>query len=240
MTTWLQRSEALLGKNSVQNLKNKKVVILGIGGVGSFTAEAIARSGIGKIYVVDKDIVDITNINRQLIATTKTIGLDKVKIVKDRILEINPLCEVKVFKTFVNMDNFEDIIGRDVDYVIDAIDTITSKIELAVWCNSNNINLISCMGAGNKIDPTKFEVDDIFKTSICPLAKVMRKELKKRNIKKLKVVYSKELPQKPIWENEEIGDYNKKNKDTPASVSFVPSVAGLIMAGEVIKDLAGY
>lgn len=237
MTSWLQRSEALLGKIGVENLKNKKVVILGIGGVGSFTSEAIARSGIGTIYVVDKDIVDVTNINRQLIATTKTIGLDKVEIIKERILEINPKCEVKMFKTFVNVDNFEEIIEKDVDYVIDAIDTITSKIELAVWCNSNNIKLISCMGAGNKIDPTKFEVDDIFKTSVCPLAKVMRKELKKRNVKKLKVVYSKELPQKPIWENEELSDYKKRNKATPASVSFVPSVAGLIIAGEVIKDL---
>jgi tRNA A37 threonylcarbamoyladenosine dehydratase len=237
MTSWMQRTEALLGEAKVQKLRNSKVVILGIGGVGSFTCEAIARSGIGEITVVDKDIVDVTNINRQLIATTKTIGIDKVEVIKERILEINPLCKVNMFKTFVSVDNFDKIIDKNVDYVIDAIDTITSKIELVVWCNNNNIKLISCMGAGNKLDPTKFKVADIYKTNVCPLAKVMRKELKKRNIKSLKVVYSDELPLIPTWKKGDVEDYSKRKKATPASVSFIPSVAGLILAGEVIKDI---
>ncbi|WP_461207752.1 tRNA threonylcarbamoyladenosine dehydratase [Clostridium sp. DL1XJH146] len=237
MEVWLQRTVALIGEEKVNLLSEKKVVILGIGGVGSFTCESIARAGIGNIVLVDKDIIDITNINRQIIATSKTVGKSKVETMKERILDINPKCNVEIHKVFIEKSNFSEIIKGKVDYVIDAIDTITSKIELAVWCDNNNIKLISSMGTGNKLDPTKFKVDDIYKTKTCPLAKVMRRELKKRQIKKLKVVFSEEQPLKPNFKEEELSDYNIRKKSTPASISFVPSVAGLIIAGEVIKDL---
>lgn len=230
---WLTRTEKIIGKDNIQKLKESKVIILGIGGVGSFTCEAIARSGIGKIVLVDKDEVDISNINRQIIATTKTIGKSKVEVMKNRILEINPCCKVEVYKTFINEDNIKDIIDKDVNYVIDAIDTVSSKIALAVWCNENNIKLISSMGTGNKLDPTEFKVADIYTTKVCPLAKVMRRELKKRGVKKLKVLYSEEIPIKQTKDNVD----KEKRKQSPGSISFVPSCAGLIIAGEVIKDI---
>lgn len=230
---WLTRTERLIGKESIERLSNSKVVIFGVGGVGSFVTEAIARSGVSNIVLVDKDEVDISNINRQILATTKTIGEAKVEVMKRRILEINPSCQVQTYNIFVNEDNIEDIIEKDTDYVVDAIDTVSSKISLAVWCEKNNIRLISSMGTGNKLDPTQFKVSDIYKTNVCPLAKVMRRELKRRGVKGLKVVYSEEMPIKisEIYKDE------TQRKQAPGSISFVPSSAGLIIAGEVIKDI---
>ncbi|WMJ80028.1 tRNA threonylcarbamoyladenosine dehydratase [Clostridium sp. MB40-C1] len=230
---WLTRTEKIIGRENIEKLIKSKVVIFGIGGVGSFVTEALARSGIQNITLIDKDEVDISNINRQIIATTSSVGRAKVDVMKERILDINPLCSVTTHKVFVTQDNIKDIIGQDTDYVVDAIDTVTSKIALVVWCNENNIRLISSMGTGNKLDPTKFKVSDIYKTNVCPLAKVMRKELKTRGIKKLKVVYSEELPIKISEEYKE----QDQRKQSPGSISFVPSSAGLIIAGEVIKDI---
>ncbi|MCY6355992.1 tRNA threonylcarbamoyladenosine dehydratase [Clostridium sp. ZS2-4] len=230
---WLTRTERLIGKEGIEKLSNSKVVIFGVGGVGSFVTEAIARSGVSNIVLVDKDEVDISNINRQILATTKTIGEAKVEVMKRRILEINPSCQVKTHNIFVNEDNIEDIIEKDTDYVVDAIDTVSSKISVAVWCEKNNIRIISSMGTGNKLDPTQFKVSDIYRTNVCPLAKVMRRELKRRGVKGLKVVYSEEMPIKisEAYKNE------TQRKQSPGSISFVPSSAGLIIAGEVIKDI---
>lgn len=230
---WLMRTEKLIGKEGIEKLYKSKVVIFGVGGVGSFVTEAIVRSGIGNIVLVDKDEVDITNLNRQILATKSSIGKAKVEVMKDRILDINPECNVTIHKVFVDENNIEEIIDKDTDYVVDAIDTITSKIALAVWCKENEIKLISSMGTGNKLDPTKFKVSDIYKTSVCPLAKVMRRELKRRGVTQLKVVYSEELPINISDEYKEIG----VRKQSPGSISFVPSSAGLIIGGEVIKDI---
>ena len=226
------RTELLIGKENLEKLKNSKVAIFGIGGVGSFVLEALARAGIGNFILVDKDNVDLSNLNRQIIATRKTVGKPKVEVAKERILEINPNAEVEIYKEFF-MPETEGILDSTISYVVDAIDTVTAKIELVKRAQELNIPIISSMGTGNKLDPTKFEVSDIYKTSVCPLAKVMRKELKARKIKKLKVVYSKELPIK-VARNEEV------IKQIPGSISFVPSVAGLIVAGEVIKDIISY
>lgn len=230
---WLTRTERLIGKEGIEKLSSSKVVIFGVGGVGSFVTEAIARSGVSKIVLVDKDEVDISNINRQILATTKTIGEAKVEVMKRRILDINPSCQVKTHNIFVNEDNIGDIIEQDTDYVVDAIDTVSSKISLAVWCEKNNVRIISSMGTGNKLDPTQFKVSDIYKTNVCPLAKVMRRELKRRGVKRLKVVYSEEMPIKVS----EVYKDETERKQTPGSISFVPSSAGLIIAGEVIKDI---
>ncbi|PJI07425.1 MULTISPECIES: tRNA threonylcarbamoyladenosine dehydratase [Clostridium] len=244
---FLSRTELLIGKEKLEKLKNSKVVIFGVGGVGSYSVEALARSGIGKIILIDDDTVCLTNINRQIEATFKTISKPKVDVMKERILDINPKCDVQTHRTFVTEDNLKDLIPSDIDYVIDAIDTVSTKIALAVWCEKSGINLISCMGTGNKLDPTKFEITDIYKTSICPLAKVMRHELRKRGVKSLKVLYSKEIPMKPkadevITCKEGCVCANGSRKCTkkrqiPASISFVPPVAGMIIGGEVIKSL---
>lgn len=231
MENQFSRTEMLIGKETIEKLKNSKIAIFGIGGVGSFVVEGLARAGIGSFILVDNDKVVESNLNRQLIATTKTIGKQKVEVAKERILEINPKANVEIYSEFFTPET-PDFFDNTVDYIVDAIDTVTSKIELIVRANKLNIPIISCMGTGNKLDPTKFEVTDIYKTSVCPLAKVMRKELRAREIKKLKVVYSKEEPIKPIQEISNVG-----KRQTPGSVSFVPSVAGLIIAGEVIKDL---
>ena len=225
------RTELLIGKDGVEKLANSKVAIFGIGGVGSFVVEALARAGIGNFVLVDNDEVDITNLNRQIIATHKTIGKPKVEIARERILDINPNANVEIYREFF-MPESKGILDNSIDYIVDAIDTVTAKIELAVRAEKMNIPIISSMGTGNKLDPTRFEVTDIYKTSVCPLAKVMRKELKQRDIKKLKVVYSKEEPIKPLNSNE-----ITNKKQVPGSISFVPSVAGLIVAGEVIKDI---
>lgn len=239
------RTELLIGTEGLNKLKNSCVAIFGVGGVGSFAAEALARSGVGRLVLVDDDNVCLTNINRQIHATRKTVGKPKVEVMKERILDINPQAEVIAFKTFLTKENAEELILPYYDYVIDAIDTISSKIELIVKCNEKGIPIISSMGAGNKLDPTKFQVADIYDTRICPMAKVMRKELRKRGIKALKVVYSTEEPIKPknvlnckngcICTNRERTCVMRRS--IPGSISFVPSVVGLIMAGEVIRDL---
>ncbi|NLM10414.1 MAG: tRNA threonylcarbamoyladenosine dehydratase [Clostridiaceae bacterium] len=242
------RTELLIGKDALNKLKNSRVAIFGIGGVGSFVAEGLVRSGVGKFVLIDDDLICLTNINRQLHATRKTIGKAKVEVMRDRILEINPKAEVIAIKKFYMPDCAMEIIRGDEDYIVDAIDTVTAKIDLIVNAKKLNIPIISAMGAGNKLDPTRFEVTDIYKTSICPLAKVMRRELRKRGIDSLKVVYSKEEPTKPDETEENScrtgcvcpkGTERKctVRRQVPGSISFVPSVAGLIIAGEVIKDL---
>ena len=234
-----EREELLIGKDAVNKLNNSKVAIFGIGGVGSYVLEALVRAGVGKLVLVDSDVICISNINRQIIATHNAIGDSKVDVAKKRALEINPNVEIITHNEFFTPET-EGIIDDSIDYIVDAIDTVTSKIELVLRADKFNIPIISSMGTGNKLDPTKFEVTDINKTSMCPLAKVMRKELRSRNIKKLKVVYSKEEP--IIVEDIKPSDEksNIKKRKTPGSISFVPSVAGLIIAGEVIKDLIDY
>lgn len=230
MKEQFSRTEMLIGTEAVNKLQKSKVAIFGIGGVGSFVVEGLARVGIGNFVLIDNDKISVSNLNRQLIATTKTVGQSKVEIAKNRILEINPQANVETYEEFFMPDS-QIVLDNDISYIIDAIDTVTAKIELVTRAQNLNIPIISCMGTGNKIDPTKFEVTDIYKTEVCPLAKVMRKELKNRGIKKLKVVYSKEEPIK-------INNASLESaKQIPASISFVPSVAGLIIAGEVVKDI---
>jgi tRNA A37 threonylcarbamoyladenosine dehydratase len=242
------RTEILIGKEALDKLANSKVAVFGIGGVGTYAVEGLVRAGIGKIVLIDDDCICLTNINRQLHATRKTVGKPKVEVMKERILEINPKVEVTTFQEFYLPETAEKLIADDYDYIIDAIDTVTGKIDLVVKAKEKNIPIISSMGAGNKLDPTQFEVTDIFKTSICPLAKVMRRELRSRNIDSLKVVYSKEEPIKPIESDDSSCKSNcicpkgttrkcTARNQIPGSISFVPSVVGLIIAGEVIKDL---
>ncbi len=238
------RTELLLGQHGVEVLSKSRVAVFGIGGVGGFAAEALARSGVGALDLFDNDTVTLSNINRQIIATHKTIGLYKVDVMKDRILEINPFCQVNTHKLFLLPETSSQIDFSVYDYVVDAIDTVSAKIELAVVTHQLKIPLISAMGAGNKLDPTRFVITDIKKTSVCPLAKVMRHELKKRGIEHLKVVYSTE---QPIGHQCELEDFKPAEdalnpvfiprRPVPGSVAFVPSVCGLILAGEVIKDL---
>lgn len=218
------RTERVLGSGAVDKLKKSKVLVFGIGGVGGHAAEALARAGVGTIGIVDKDIVEESNINRQLVATTRTIGRLKTEVMAERIHEINPDIIVREYPFFFLQETASKIDFTEYDYVIDAVDNVTAKLIIIVKCDALGIPVISSMGTGNKIDPTAFEVADIYQTSVCPLAKVMRKELKERGIEKLKVVYSKEMP---------TGDKER----TPGSVSFVPPVAGMILAGEAIKDL---
>ena len=226
------RTETLIGKEGIEKLKKSKVAVFGIGGVGSFVVEGLARAGIENLIIVDFDKYDITNINRQLGALHSTIGKYKVDVMKERILDINPNAKVKIVKEFFGPNSNKNIIDKSIDYIVDAVDNVTAKIELVVKANEFEIPIISAMGTGNKLDPTKFEITDIYKTSVCPLAKVIRKELRKRDIKKLKVLYSKEEPIKQSKEEK-----TKDEKNSPASISFVPSVAGLIIAGEVVKDI---
>ena len=238
MLNKFSRTEMLIGKEAIDKLKKSKVAIFGIGGVGSYVVEALARAGVGYFILVDKDEVSETNINRQIIATTKTIGMNKVDVAKERILEINPDANVETYKEFYSKENSDKILNKDLSYIVDAIDTVTAKITLIEESKKNNIPIISCMGTGNKLNPSKFEITDISKTSICPLAKVIRKELSKRNIKNVKVLYSKEEPIKAKTEIEEIKGKTKDREIAAiGSISFVPSVAGLMIAGEVIKDL---
>lgn len=229
------RTALLIGKEGLEKLKNSKVIVFGVGGVGGYVVEGLARSGVGQIDVVDDDQVSITNVNRQIIATVDTVGKNKVDVCKDRVLSINPDCRVTAIKKFYSPQNSSEFNLSSYDYIIDAIDSITSKIDLCVKASESLTPIISSMGAGNKLDPTAFEVADLYKTSVCPLAKVMRRELKARGVKKLKVVYSKEEPKKPILDGE--NQLPDGKRQIPASISFVPSVVGLIIAGEVIKDL---
>jgi tRNA A37 threonylcarbamoyladenosine dehydratase len=245
------RTELLLGADAMEKLSKARVAIFGIGGVGGYVVEALVRCGIGRFDLIDDDKVCLTNLNRQIIATRKTIGRYKVEVMAERILEINPKAEVAMHRCFFTKDTADQFDFSEYDYVVDAIDTVSGKIELVLRCEQLNVPIISCMGAGNKLDPTRFEVTDIYKTSVCPLAKVMRRELSARGVKKLKVVYSKEPAMKPI-EGEESSCKNNcicppgtarkctNKRQIPGSVSFVPSVAGLIIAGEVIKDIVGY
>lgn len=228
MENQFSRTELVIGKEALKTLKDSKVAVFGVGGVGSYVVEGLARAGIGSFIIVDNDEVSISNINRQLIATHKTVGRPKVEVVKERILDINPDAKVEIFKEFF-MPDTKDLFDETCSYVVDAIDTVTAKIDLIQRAKRLDVPIISCMGTGNKLDPTRFEITDINKTSVCPLAKVMRKELKQRGIKKLKVLYSKEEPIKL--------ETKEGERRVPGSVSFVPSVAGLIIAGEVIKDI---
>ena len=235
------RTEMLLGTEAMEKLQNSHVAVFGVGGVGGYVVEALARSGVKKFDLIDNDTVALSNINRQIIATHSSVGKYKVDVMKERILDINPEALVNVYKCFFLPENSGDFDFSKYAYIVDAIDTVTAKLELIVRAKEANVPIISSMGTGNKLDPTKLEVTDIYKTEVCPLARVMRNELKKRGIKKLKVVYSKEQPIKvKKKENEQITSENMgRIKDVPGSVAFVPSVAGLIIAGQVIGDIIG-
>jgi len=248
MLNQFSRTQLLLGEESMKKLSDMRVAVFGIGGVGGYVCEALVRTGIGHFDLIDDDKVCLTNLNRQIIATRKTVGLFKADVMKERMLEINPNVEVNVYKCFFLPENADEFPFADYDYVIDAVDTVTAKVELVMKCKEMDVPIISSMGAGNKLDASAFKVADIYKTKMCPLAKVMRHEMKKRGVKKLKVVYSEEKPTRPI-EDMSIscrthcicppGAQHKctERRDIPGSVAFVPSVAGLIIAGEVIKDL---
>ena len=222
MDEQFSRTELLIKKEGIQKLQNAKIAVFGIGGVGSFVVEGLVRAGIGSFLLIDNDKICVSNLNRQLIATRKTIGKFKVDVMKERILKINSNAKVEIYKEFYMPNSKTSIITKDLSYVIDCIDTVTAKIEIVMQCKKLNIPIISAMGTGNKMDPSKFEITDIYKTSVCPLAKVMRKELRKKNIDSLKVIYSKEEPIK---------------NQIPGSISFVPSVAGLMIAGEVVRNI---
>lgn len=248
MLNQFSRTELLIGKENIEKLHRAKVAIFGLGGVGSFVAEGLIRAGVGNFIIVDDDKICLTNLNRQIIATRKTIAKYKADVMKDRMLEINPDAQIQEVKEFFTQESSYDFIDNSVDYIVDAIDTVTGKIALVMLANEMNIPIISAMGTGNKLNPTMLEVSDIYKTEMCPLAKVMRKELRSRGIKKLKVVYSKEKPMKVLQEDENSckincicppGTKRKCNyrNEVPGSISFVPSVAGMIMASEVVKDL---
>lgn len=251
MSGQYSRTELIFGKEAMERLRAARVAVFGVGGVGGYAVEALARSGVGTLDLIDDDRVCLSNINRQIIATHKTLGRYKVEVAAERIADIDPDIKVNVYKTFYGPDTAEQFDFTKYDYVVDAIDTVTGKIALVLQAQAAGTPIISSMGAGNKVDPTAFEVADIYKTSVCPLARVMRYELKRRGIKKLKVVYSKEKPIKPI-EDMEIscrtncicppGTARKctVRRDIPGSNAFVPSVVGLIIAGVVIKDLVGY
>lgn len=232
MNNSFARSELLLGSEGMEKLSKSTVAIFGVGGVGSFATEALARTGIGNIILIDYDIIDITNINRQIHATIKTVGLSKVEVMRNRILDINPDINVTIYKEKYDENTKEILLSPKYDYVIDAIDMVSSKLDLIVTCKNINIPIISSMGAGNKLNPAMFQVGDIYSTKVCPLAKVMRHELRKRSIKDLKVVWSEEIPKDINLEKTEL------RKAVPGSISFVPSVVGLIIASEVIKDIA--
>ena len=250
MLNQFSRTELLIGKEGIKSLQNAKVAIFGLGGVGSFVMEGLVRAGVGNFVLVDDDKICLTNLNRQIIATRKTIGKYKVEVAKERILEINPKANVEIFQEFYMPGSESNILTKDLTYVVDCIDTVTAKIELVQNCKDLGIPIISAMGTGNKLDPSRFEITDIYKTSICPLAKVMRKELRKRNIDNLKVIYSKEEPIKPDDNSE---SSCKKNcicppgtdrkctirNQVPGSISFVPSVAGLMIAGEIVREIVG-
>ena len=250
MLNQFSRTQLLLGESAMQELANKRVAVFGIGGVGGYACEALVRSGIGAFDLIDDDKVCLTNLNRQIIATRKTVGKYKTEVMKERMLEINPNVDVRIHNCFFLPENADKFPFDEYDYIIDAVDTVTAKISIIMKANELGIPVISSMGAGNKLDPTAFMVADIYKTRVCPLAKVMRRELKKRGVKKLKVVYSEEQPTRPI-EDMSIscrtncicppGAEHKctERRDIPGSVAFVPSVVGLIIAGEVIKDIVG-
>ncbi len=248
MLNQFSRTELLLGSEGMEKLKGSRVAVFGIGGVGGYTCEALARSGVGAFDLIDDDTVCLTNINRQIIATRETVGRDKVEVMKERILAIDPSIDVRTYKTFFLPENADVFPFESYDYIVDAVDTVTAKLELVVQANLKKVPIISSMGAGNKLDGTQFKVADIFQTKVCPLAKVMRRELKKREVGNLKVVYSEEQPQQPVdtmTASCRTGCICPPNaerhctdrRSIPGSVAFVPSIVGLIIAGEVVKDL---
>ncbi len=248
MLNQFSRTELLFGREAMERLSKARVAVFGIGGVGGYVCEALVRSGVGAFDLIDDDKVCLTNLNRQIIATRKTIGQYKTEVMRERILEINPEAVVRIHKCFFLPENAAEFPFEEYDYVVDAVDTVTAKIELVLRANEKNVPIISCMGAGNKLDGTQFKVADIYKTKVCPLAKVMRRELKKRGVKKLKVVYSEEQPVRPLDDMAiscrtncicPPGATHKctERRDIPGSTAFVPSIAGLIIAGEVVKDL---
>ena len=236
-TLRFSRTSRLIGAEALERLSEKRVAVFGVGGVGGYVAEALARTGIGALDLIDCDTVSESNINRQIIALSSTIGKNKVDVMKERILDINPACQVRSHLCFYLPETKDQFDFREYDYVVDAVDTVTAKIALVMEADRCNTPVISSMGAGNKLDPTRFEVADIYETSVCPLAKVMRRELKKRGIAGLKVVYSREPARSPMEEVVPKEDSSVKKKVAPGSVAFVPSVAGLILAAEVVKDL---
>ena len=235
MTEQFSRTELIFGPEAMEKLSAARVAVFGVGGVGGFVVEALARSGVGALDLIDNDTVALSNLNRQIIALRSTVGQYKVDAAAERIRDINPDCKVNALRTFFMPETAGQFDFSLYDYVVDAIDTVTGKIEIIMQARAAGVPVISSMGAGNKIDPAAFEVADIYKTSVCPLAKVMRRELKKRGVKKLKVVYSRELPRTPAGEPEK----SPHRRSIPGSAAFVPSVAGLIIAGEVIKDITG-
>lgn len=237
MNNQFLRTEMLIGKDAVEKLNNSRVAVFGVGGVGGYVVEALSRAGVGNIDIIDNDTISVSNLNRQIIALNSTVGKNKVDVLKARLLDINPNLKVETYKCFFTRNTEFDF--SKYDYVVDAIDTVVGKLELIIRAKSANVPIICSMGAGNKMNPTMFEVADISKTSVCPLAKVIRQELKKRRIKKVKVVYSKEIPLKPII-TEDMDVETKGGRIAPASNSFCPAVAGLIIASEVIKDLIAY
>lgn len=250
MLTQFSRTQLLLGEDAMERLKNARVAVFGVGGVGGYVCEALVRSGVGTFDLIDDDKVCLTNINRQIIATRKTVGQYKAEVMRDRMLEINPDVKVNIYKCFFLPENADDFPFSEYDYVVDAVDTVTAKIELVMKCQEAGVPIISSMGAGNKIEASAFKVADIYKTKMCPLAKVMRRELKKRGVKKLKVVYSEEKPIRPLEDMSISCRTNcicppgakhtcTERRDIPGSLAFVPSVAGLIAAGEIVKDLTG-
>ena len=247
MQNQFSRTQMLLGQEAMDKLKQSRVAVFGVGGVGGYVCEALIRSGIGAFDLIDNDKVSLSNINRQIIATTKTVGRYKTEVMKERMLEINPDAEVRVHNCFFLPENSDAFPFCEYDYVVDAVDTVTAKIELVMKAQKENVPVISSMGAGNKLDASAFKVADLYQTKMCPLAKVMRYELKKRGVKKLKVVYSEEPPLSPIQLSVYDGEFGEclpdeipevsKKRSVPGSVAFVPSVAGLIIAGEIVKDL---
>lgn len=250
MLNQFSRTQLLLGGEAMKKLSESRVAVFGVGGVGGYACEALVRSGVGHFDLIDDDKVCLTNLNRQIIATKKTVGKYKTDVMKERMLEINPEVDVTIHKCFFLPENADEFPFSEYDYVIDAVDTVTAKLELVMKCRELNVPIISSMGAGNKLDASAFRVADIYKTKMCPLAKVMRRELKKRGVKKLKVVYSEEKPTRPIEDMSVSCRTNcicppgaahkcTERRDIPGSVAFVPSVAGLIIAGEVVKDLTG-
>jgi len=246
MTDRFQRTKLLIGEEALRKLSCSRVAVFGIGGVGGYVCEALVRSGVGAFDLIDSDTVNLTNLNRQIIATMQTIGRYKVDVMKERMLQINPEADIRVHRCFFLPENAPEFHFEEYDYVVDAVDTVTAKIELILKAKESNVPVISSMGAGNKLDPGQFRIADIYKTNVCPLAKVMRRELKKRGVSSLKVVYSEETPVKPAaevsvgQEDSDPGEEQGKRRSIPGSIAFVPSVAGLMMAGEIVKDLAGY
>lgn len=238
MQEQFSRTSLLIGASGVEKLSKARIALFGVGGVGGFTAEALIRSGVGALDIFDNDVVSVSNINRQLIALHSTVGLSKVEVMKERLLDINPEAKIGAYPMFYLPENADSVDLSVYDYIIDAIDTVAAKIELAVRAQALDIPIISAMGAGNKLDPTAFEVTDISKTSVCPLARVMRQSLKKRGVTRLKVVYSKEPPRSPAPDADCVPQEGRRS--TPGSTAFCPSVAGLILAGAVIQDLVGF